>query len=133
MTGGKRGFSYLSVDYFQPKKYCTPSVPNADVQSDAFIAMLFIQTGGNYVAIIHRNKRDSHTNQDQPLSVPSACCSRQSQYVGAFLGMALNSDNFKICSSLRGWEATSATSHLIDLINYQKSKSEGKTQKNPKC
>ena len=55
--------------------------------------------GGNFVAIIHRNKRDSHTNQDQPLSVPSACCSRQSQNVGffgAFLGTAFNSDDSKI-------------------------------------
>ena len=69
------------------------------------------------MAIIHRNKRDSHTNQDQPLSVPSACCCLQSRNVGAaFLGLALNSgaSNLEIFRDL--WllvmMALSVCSHL---------------------
>lgn len=73
------------------------------------------------MAIIHRNKRDSHTNQDQPLSVPSACCCLQSRNVGAaFLGLALSSgaSNLEIFRDL--WLllviALSVCSHLYTAV-----------------
>ena len=42
--GAEEGLSYLSVDYFQPKKILAPVAPNADVQSDPLCSDAFIQT-----------------------------------------------------------------------------------------